>query len=514
MIRLSTATIYQSGLNGILKNESDVNYLQQQLSSGRRVVTPSDDPLAAGQAITAYQNLNMAEAYGSNRDDANNSLGNESNTLSTVVSTLTDVLTRVVQAGNGTLADQDRNTLATVLEHARDALFALANTTDGNGQYLFSGTAGNAAAYVKDPTTGAVTYNGNSGQRVVQVEQSRQMNSSDVGSDIFNRATPGSTAYVASAGAGNTGTATFVTPSVASGGGSGNNFKIDFAADPVTGDMMYTVTTTDAATGATTTSTPAAYTPGDAIDTGGGVTMVVNGAPADGDSLSINTAGTPSYVAAPGATNAGTATSSQLTVAPGGASGNNFQIDFAKDAVTGDVTYTITTTDPASGTSTTTAPTAYTPGDAIDTGGGVSVVIDGNPEDGDSFTVNPTNSASVDMFATLGELITALKSPAQNDPAAQTKLVNLLATANKTLSINLDNVSTVQASVGARQNELDALDTTGTQRTLTLNKTLTDLTQINYYDAISNMSMRQLSLQASMSAFNAVKGTTLFSMNK
>ncbi|OZI63319.1 flagellar hook-associated protein 3 [Bordetella genomosp. 11] len=413
-MRLSTSTIYQSGLNGILKNESDVNYLQQQLSSGRSVVTPSDNPLAAGQAITAYQNLNITQTYGSNRDAANRSLGNESNTLSTVVSTLTDVLTRVVQAGNGTLADQDRNTLATVLEQSRDALFALANTTDGNGQYLFSGTAGNAAAYVKDPVTGAITYNGNSGQRLVQVEQSRQMNVSDVGSDIFNRVSPGTTTYIASAGAANAGTATFAAPSIAPGGGSGNNFQIDFAKDPTTGAVTYTVTTTDASTGTTTTSAPAAFNPGDAIDTGGGVTMVVNGDPADGD----------------------------------------------------------------------------------------------------SFTINTAQTSNVDMFATLGSLITALKDPAQNDQAAQSKLVNLLATANKSLSINLDNVSTVQASVGARQNELDALDTTGTQRSLTDNQTLTDLTQINYYDVISKMSMRQLSLQASMSAFSAVKGTSLFSMNK
>jgi flagellar hook-associated protein 3 FlgL len=182
--------------------------------------------------------------------------------------------------------------------------------------------------------------------------------------------------------------------------------------------------------------------------------------------------------------------------------------------VTGDVTYTITSTDPTTGTSTVSAPAAFTPGQTIDTGGGVSMVVNGNPEDGDSFDVTPSQSSDVDMFATLGALISALQSPAQNDPAAQAKLVNLLATANKTLTINLDNVSTVQASVGARQNELDALDSTGTQRTLTDNKTLTDLTQIDYYSAVSTMSMRQLSLQASMAAFSAVKGTSLFSLNK
>ncbi|AOB33603.1 hypothetical protein AKI39_10575 [Bordetella sp. H567] len=413
-MRLSTSTIYQSGLNGILKNESDVNYLQQQLSSGRSVVTPSDNPLAAGQAITAYQNLNMTEAYASNRVAANRSLGNESNALSSVVSTLTNVLTRVVQAGNGTLADADRNTLATVLGQSRDALFALANTTDGNGQYLFSGTAGDAAAYVQDPTTGAVSYNGNTGQRQVQVEQARQMNVADIGTDIFNRATPGAVGYVASAATWNAGTATFSTPAVAPGGGAGLNYQVDFQKDPATNQLTYTITTSDPSTGMGTTSTPVAYKAGDSIDAGNGVTMKV----------------------------------------------------------------------------------------------------DGDPQVGDTFYVKTAQSADVDMFATLDSLVAALKSPSQNDAQGQAALLNLLSTAGKTLSINLDNVSTVQASVGARQNELDALDTTGAQRKLTDGKTLTDLTQIDYYDVISKMSMRQLSLQASMSAFSAVKGTSLFSMNK
>jgi flagellar hook-associated protein 3 FlgL len=415
MIRLSTSTIYQSGLNGILKNESDVNYLQQQLSSGRRVVTPSDDPLAAGQAITEYQNLNMTAAYASNRDAANRALGLESNALSSVVNNLTDVLTRVVEAGNGTLADEDRNTLATVLEQARDALFALANSTDGNGVYLFSGTQGDAAAYVKD-ASGQIQYNGSAaGQRLVQVEQSRQMSVSDLGTDIFGRAAPGATSYVATAGAGNTGTATFTAPTLTPGGTAvGNNI------------------------------------------------------------------------------------------------GQNFNITFGPPDATGTPTYSVTLV--PSGTAVVTNQ-PYQEGASIDMGG-VNIAISGDPQPGDTFTVDTAQSSNVDMFNTLDSLITALKQPSQGDPIASAALTNELATASRKLSINLDNVSTVQASVGARQNELDALDTTGTQRSMAQNNTLTDLTQINYYSAISEMSMRQLSLQASMAAFSDVKGTSLFSLNK
>ncbi|HYG44348.1 MAG TPA: flagellar hook-associated protein 3, partial [Bordetella sp.] len=46
-MRLSTSLIYQNGLNGILKQEATLSRLQEQLASGRRVLSPADDPLAA-----------------------------------------------------------------------------------------------------------------------------------------------------------------------------------------------------------------------------------------------------------------------------------------------------------------------------------------------------------------------------------------------------------------------------------------------------------------------------------
>jgi flagellar hook-associated protein 3 FlgL len=419
-MRLSTSMIYQSGLNGILNSQSVLMRIQEQVSSSRRIVTPSDDPLAAGQAINASQNLSMTGNYGSNRGVANQSLGAEDNALNAAINNITDVMSRVVQAGNGTLSDTDRQTLATVLTNSRDALFALSNTTDGNGQYLFSGYQGGTAAYSKDPTTGKIAYSGDAGQRLIQVEQARQMASADVGSDIFGRASPGTTSYIASAVVDN-GTATFTAPNVTNGGANvGDAFQIKFATDPATGDMTYTVTTTLPPT-------------------------------------------TPPTVPPPAPTVSGAA--------------------------------------------------PYTPGQTIDMGG-VSVTFSGDPADGDTFNVDTAASSDVDVFGTLNSLITALSSPTQADPSASAGLRNVLTTAARKLSINLDNVSTVRASVGARQNELDALDSTGNQRTLTDKDTLSGLQDLDYASAISEMTLRQVALQASMAAFSEIQGVSLFSSNK
>lgn len=409
-MRLSTSMIYQSGLNGILNSQSALLGLQQQVSSGRRVVTPSDDPLAAGQSITVSQNLAMTKAYASNRVVAERALGVEDNALQAVISNLTNVFERIVQAGDGTLSDPDRRMLASVIGNSRDALFALANTTDGNGQYLFSGYQGGTPAYSVD-ATGQISYTGDSGQRVVQVDQAREMASTDIGTDIFGRATPGTNTYFISAGA-NTGTATYGGPATSGTPAQpGSSFKIDFANDGA-GNISYTVTTT-AADGTVSTSPAASYSPGAAI-----------------------------------------------------------QMD------------------------------------------GVSVAVNGTPADGDSFTLEPAESADLDVFATLEGLRQALLRPAQDDPQAQAALRNALTSASRKISVNLDNVSTVRASVGARQNELEALAATGSQRALTDTKALSDLVDLDYYSAVSAMTLRQVALQASMAAFSAIQGVSLFSTNK
>src|SRR5690606_19899744 len=122
---------------------------------------------------------------------ATRSLAMEENVLNSVTLQLQDVKTRLVEAGNGTLSSVDRNALAEVLSLARESLLNLANSTDGNGQYLFSGSQGNKAPFLTDGR-----YVGDTMQRLIQVDQTRQLSSSDIGSDVFSRAAPGNVGYV------------------------------------------------------------------------------------------------------------------------------------------------------------------------------------------------------------------------------------------------------------------------------------------------------------------------------
>lgn len=411
-MRLSTSMMYANGLKGVLSQESDMNRLVEQVGSGRKNLSPADDPLAAAQAISVAQTQSMNNTYGANRQTANTNLGQENNTLTAVTNALQEARTRIIQAG-GTLSDSDRRALSTALKSTRDALLGLANATDGNGQYLFSGNDGSVMPYSKN-AAGQIVYSNSVGERTIQVDQSRQISTSDLGNDIFGRANPGSQAYVATASNANTGSAEFGTVSVAPGGAAaGKTFELKYEAD-ATGAIGYRIVTTDA-----------------------------NG--------------------------------SSITQPP--------------------------VTDPA---------TPYADGATIDLGG-VSVAVKGSPKAGDSIKIESVQSANMDVFATLDNVIAALDAPNDGDPVAMARLNNALATTNKKFANNYDNVLTVQASVGARMNELEALDATGTQKGLSYSKSLSDLEELDYYQGASQLALRQVALQAASAAFMTIQGSSLFS---
>ena len=112
-MRLSTSMMYANGLKGVLSQETDMNRLVEQIGSGRKFLTPADDPLAAALSINVAQTQSMNATYQLNRNTAKTNLGQESNVLDSVTTALSDVRTRVVQAGNGTFSDSDRQALST-----------------------------------------------------------------------------------------------------------------------------------------------------------------------------------------------------------------------------------------------------------------------------------------------------------------------------------------------------------------------------------------------------------------
>jgi flagellar hook-associated protein 3 FlgL len=188
MLRISTQSLFEIGGARISELQSGLARTQQQVASGRRMLSPSDDPVAAAQALEVSQSQSVNAQYGVNRQYAMNSLSSVEGTLSSVTSLLQDVKTIALAAGNPTIGDAERGNLATELRGRFNDLLGMANSRDEVGNYLFSGFQTNTPAFVES-APGVVTYQGDQGQRMVQVDASRQLAVTVTGESVFQNGT-------------------------------------------------------------------------------------------------------------------------------------------------------------------------------------------------------------------------------------------------------------------------------------------------------------------------------------
>ncbi|NLY65050.1 MAG: flagellar hook-associated protein FlgL [Alcaligenaceae bacterium] len=406
-MRISTSQFYKIGLNTINTQQARQLDTFNQIGTGKKITSPKDDPLGAARALNLANTMAVNDRFAENRSVAMQNLKFEESILSETSLAIQAVQSRLVEAGNGTLSDADRATLGEVVDSLREQLLGLANSTDGNGQYLFSGNKGNVPAFHKDEF-GNINWQGDTGNRAIQVSSLRQMSSADTGHDVFMKAVSGANSYVTAAAAGNTGTGVINNAQVLDpAANSGQNFAISFSGSP----LSYTVEVSDASGAVTGTEGPYVYD-------------------------------------------------------------------------------------------------ASNPG--ITLSGGVKVSVSGQPQVGDSFTVNNIHNENINIFDTLAQLSDALNTPIANDEAAKTRLYNTLAFASGRIEANHNAVLNVRASVGIRMNEIDALDASGEQRALDFKNEISNLEDVDFYEATTELMQRNLALQAASMAFSKIQGLSLF----
>ncbi|WP_130834708.1 flagellar hook-associated protein FlgL [[Erwinia] mediterraneensis] len=182
-MRLSTNMIFNQQVRGITDSQASWLKVGEQLSSGRRVTNPSDDPIAASRAVVLSQTQTQTKQYALARTFASQGLSMEENTLKSVTTSIQAAQTKIVNGSTGTLSDDDRGSLATELEGIRAQLLNLANSKDGNGRYIFAGYNTDKAPF--DDTTGSVTYVGGTEAITQKVDSSRSMTVSHTGDAVF-----------------------------------------------------------------------------------------------------------------------------------------------------------------------------------------------------------------------------------------------------------------------------------------------------------------------------------------
>ncbi|MBI3286337.1 MAG: flagellar hook-associated protein FlgL [Burkholderiales bacterium] len=400
-MRISTSTIYETSGARISDLQVSLNKTQQQLASGRKILTPSDDPIGSARALVITQSDALNDQYAVNRQNAKSTLNVADGMLGDATTVLHNVKTLIVSAGNGSLNDTDRASIALELQGNLEQLLGLANATDGTGNYLFSGFSNTIAPYTK--TAGGASYNGDQGQRFLQVDTSRQLPLSEPGPAIFENIRTSNGPFNTVANPSNTGqvlaTAVVDTPTAASL--TGNNYEVTFD------------------------NTATAFT----------VTNKTTGA----------------------------------VVVPS---------------------------------------TAYTSPQTLSFDG-IKLTLTNNPNapgPGDHFSIQPGNQ---NIFETLTDLIGVLKTSATT-VAGKLDLTAGLSQANGNIDKSLNNVLTSRAKLGSSLKEIDDLDNVGDATGVMYKQTLSELQDLDYAKAITELNQQQVTLQAAQQSFVKTSALSLF----
>lgn len=274
-MRISTNLMQQLGINAMLDNQAQLSKTQLQLATGRRILTPADDPVGANRILDLQQSIDSVQQYATNSAAARSRLQLEESVLQGSGDLLTRASELAVQANNATVSNEMRAGMASEAEQLLDELVAYANTRDSNGDYLFAGYQVTVQPYSRSGNT--VSYNGDQGQRFLEIGPGRQIAVGDAGSDVFNRIKNGNGSFVTAAASTNSGSGIIdLGHLVDPGQWIPDNYTIAFVAPD-----SYEVRD-----GGGAVIAAGSYTSGDAISFRGSES-VITGAPRTGDSFTV-----------------------------------------------------------------------------------------------------------------------------------------------------------------------------------------------------------------------------------
>jgi len=287
-MRISTAEITSQAILAIDNQSSALQVTQNQVSTGLAVQNAADNPVAAAQIVQLSQQQAQLTQYGTNLTSAQTRLSLEESSLSSATTTLQSIRDLAVQAGDATLSDANRQSIAATMQTQIQALVGTANSKDANGEYLFSGYATQTQPFATD-SSGNVSYQGDSGTRLIPITANQSVADSDTGATAFMAVPAGNGTFTTAAAASNTGSANIDTGSVLN--------STQWVPDPYT--LTFNTPTSyqivDNTTG-TTVVANGAYTSGSAIQFQG-VEVTLTGTPAAGDSFSVAPSGNQSMFA-------------------------------------------------------------------------------------------------------------------------------------------------------------------------------------------------------------------------
>ena len=396
-MRISSIEQFRQGIDSILNQQAKLNQTQLQLSTGKKVLKPSDDPAIATQLL----NLSSLKAnnlqYDRNIGTARNELELQEGVLASSGNVLQRVRELVIQANNATQSQQSHEAIADEISNLASELLQLANTKSPSGEYIFAGYNSRTPAFAKSGT--GYVYQGDQGQRLLQVSEDTQLAVRDNGADLFQGMMTGD-----------------------------GRFLLETPVSNV-GDGLVKMSSTI-------------------------------------DSIS-----------------------------------DDYNMVFVQANAADPITYSV-----SGGASGVVATGTYQSGEAINFSG-ISIEIEGSPNNGDSYQIN--RSVRQDVFQSVQAIANALLA-GSNTSAKSSKLVNDLGQSISTMDQALEHLQSRRTIVG---NRLQALDTRANENAdgfLRLERQASELNDLDFAEAVSRLNLQTTALQAAQQSYIKIQGLSLF----
>jgi len=281
-MRIATSNQFDLTISNLQSRQLQLQKSQIQLTSGKRISQASDDPTGAAQAERSRAEVSRIDADTRAVQASQNAMTLAESAMGDATDLMQQIRETLVQAGDGSYTDSERQALASKVQDLRNQLFTVANRTDGAGNYLFAGQGSGGAPFLDQ--NGGVAYVGVAGTNQTGVYGNYQL--SVDGRLAWEQARSGNGSFVTSAGTNvNTGDApgawvdsgNVIDPKAL----TGHSYAIQINGDAPS--QNYVVT--DNSTGNVVASDN--YSSGNAIRFDG-MSMTISGAPVDGDQFNVD----------------------------------------------------------------------------------------------------------------------------------------------------------------------------------------------------------------------------------
>ena len=183
--RMSSDQIHQSGLDVILDAQARLARTQEELASGKRILNPSDDPVASAQIQNIKSELTRIETLQKNISHATSELAMVEDSVASIENMLMRARELAVRGANDALSAQDREIIATEIDSLRKQLIVAANTHSTDGDYIYGGFAVASAPYADAGVNAA--YNGDDGAKSVNIAPGLTVQTRVLGSEVFGQ---------------------------------------------------------------------------------------------------------------------------------------------------------------------------------------------------------------------------------------------------------------------------------------------------------------------------------------